>query len=80
MKVICVKYNLFKHNFLLYLGLLDILESLLRVLELPTLFYPIGKKIYKRERKLILLYLGLLLWIYRIFRINNSEYTFENEL
>lgn len=58
MKVICVKYNLFKHNFLLYLGLLDILESLLRVLELPTLFYPIGKNIYKRERKLILLYLG----------------------
>lgn len=58
MKVICVKHNLFKHNFLLYLGLLDILESLLRVLELPTLFYPIGKKIYKRERKFILLYLG----------------------
>lgn len=79
MKVICVKHNLFKHNFLLYLGLLDILESLLRVLELPTLFYPIGKK-YIKEKGNLFCYTLEKLWIYRIFRINNSEYTFKNEL
>lgn len=49
MKVICVKYNLFKHNFLLYLGLISILESLLRVLELPTLFHPVRKKYIKEK-------------------------------